>query len=60
VGQRENALFFNMNKNFYFEELQSFNLFCDGPIKMANCEKKKVELGKNIICLEHFGIYIVG
>jgi len=30
-----------MNKNFYFEELQSFNLFCDGPIKMANCEKKR-------------------
>ncbi len=28
-----------MNKNFYFEELQSFNLFCDGLIKMANCEK---------------------
>jgi hypothetical protein len=43
VGQSEITLSSNRNKNLYFEELKSFNLFCDGPIKMAHCEKRRRE-----------------
>jgi hypothetical protein len=39
VGQRESTLSSNINLKNYFEELQSFNLSCDGSIKMAHCEK---------------------
>jgi len=40
---------------------KNFNFFgAMGQSKWLIVKKKKVELGKNIICLEHFGIYIVG